>query len=57
MHGTINIDLLLANYIGLSDNVYENHFDVLNKYEDKQQTDLISVIGRIVGYELATFQL
>ena len=48
-----DIDLLLANYVDLSDNVYENHFDALNKYDEKLQTYLISVSGRVVGRELA----
>ncbi|MEO6916615.1 MAG: hypothetical protein ABI151_14150, partial [Chitinophagaceae bacterium] len=48
-----DIDLLLARYIDISDNVYGNHFDVLNMYDETQQTYLVSVSGRFVGRELA----
>jgi predicted nucleotidyltransferase len=48
-----DIDLLLLRYIDICSTVYENYFDVLELYDEKEQHNLTTVSGRVVGREMA----
>jgi len=49
-----DIDLLLLNYVDITDKLYDDHFDVLAKYDETRQSYLISVSGHVVGRKLAS---